>query len=151
MKASVAIAGAAGEQENLHRVGLKATLPRIRVLELIRGSPRRHMSAEDIYRQLVIEQADIGLATVYRVLSQLEQAGILLRSTFDSGKSVYEIDEGDHHDHLVCVSCGRVDEFIDPAIEQRQIAVAQTRGYALQAHSLSLYGTCPECQRRGKG
>jgi len=134
------------ELENLHRVGLKATLPRMRVLEIIRASAQRHLSAEDVYRRLIEENVDIGLATVYRVLTQLEQAGILARSTFDSGRSVFEIDEGRHHDHLICVSCGRVDEFHDAAIEERQIAVAQARGYELQEHSLALYGLCLQCR-----
>lgn len=134
------------ELENLHRVGLKATLPRMRVLEIIRASSRRHLSAEDVYRRLIEENVDIGLATVYRVLTQLEQAGILARSTFDSGRSVFEIDEGQHHDHLICVSCGRVDEFHDAAIEERQIAVARARGYELLEHSLALYGLCQQCK-----
>jgi Fur family transcriptional regulator, ferric uptake regulator len=134
------------ELENLHRVGLKATLPRMRVLELVRTSPQRHLSAEDVYRRLVEEKAEIGLATVYRVLAQLEQAGILKRSTFDTGRSVFEIDEGSHHDHLLCVSCGRVDEFRDEGIEQRQVAVAAERGFRLYEHSLALYGLCAQCR-----
>jgi Fur family ferric uptake transcriptional regulator len=134
------------EFEHLHRVGLKATLPRMRVLEIIRTSTQRHLSAEDVYRRLLEEQADIGLATVYRVLAQLEHAGILARSAFDSGKSVYEIDEGRHHDHLICVSCGRVDEFHDAAIENRQIAVAKSKGFELHEHSLALYGLCAQCK-----
>jgi Fur family transcriptional regulator, ferric uptake regulator len=134
------------EFEKLHRVGLKATLPRMRVLEIIRASPQRHLSAEDVYRRMLDEHADIGLATIYRVLAQLEQAGILARSTFDSGRSVFEINEGRHHDHLVCVSCGRVEEFHDAVIERRQIAVAQAKGYELQDHSLALYGLCPQCK-----
>ena len=134
------------ELENLHRFGLKATLPRMRVLEIIRASPQRHLSAEDVYRRLLEEGADIGLATVYRVLAQLEQAGILARSTFDTGRSVFEINEGVHHDHLICVSCGRVDEFHDPAIEKRQLAVAEANGYELHDHSLALYGLCAACR-----
>jgi len=134
------------EFQNLHRVGLKATLPRMRVLEVIRTSKQRHLSAEDVYRRLAEENVDIGLATVYRVLAQLEQAGILARSTFDSGKAVFEINEGVHHDHLICVSCGRVDEFHDPAIERRQVAVAEAKGYELLEHSLALYGMCSQCR-----
>lgn len=134
------------EFEHLQRVGLKATLPRMRVLEIMRASTQRHLSAEDVYKRLLDERADIGLATVYRVLAQLEQAGILARSTFDSGRSVFEIDEGAHHDHLICVSCGRVEEFHDPAIEHRQIAVAQAKGYELHEHSLALYGLCAACR-----
>lgn len=150
MKPSAITADSVGELGHLHRVGLKATLPRMRVLELIRSSRQRHLSAEDVFRRLIEENSDIGLATVYRVLGQLEQAGILVKNTFDSGKSVYEIDEGMHHDHLVCVSCGRVDEFHDPAIERRQEAVAAAKGYELQEHSLSLYGLCPDCRTTTK-
>ncbi|HEX6363744.1 MAG TPA: ferric iron uptake transcriptional regulator [Albitalea sp.] len=136
--------------ENLHRVGLKATLPRMRVLEIIRSSPQRHLSAEDVYRRLIDEKLEIGLATVYRVLAQLEHAGILKRSTFDSGKSVFELDEGSHHDHMLCIACGRVDEFRDEAIERRQVAVAAARGFELHEHSLALYGVCARCREARK-
>jgi Fur family ferric uptake transcriptional regulator len=109
------------------------------------------MSAEDVYRELLAEQHDIGLATVYRVLTQFEQAGILKRSNFESGKAVYELDEGQHHDHLVCLQCGRVEEFFDPEIERRQQAVAEERGFRLQDHALALYANCtkPACPHRG--
>jgi Fur family ferric uptake transcriptional regulator len=133
------------ELENLRHVGLKATQPRLRVLEIIRSSPQRHLSADEVYRRLLEENLEIGLATVYRVLGQLEQAGILSRTTFDSGKAVYELDEGTHHDHMVCVGCGRVDEFHDAAIEDRQRAVAEARGFALLDHRLALYGLCLRC------
>ena len=134
----------------LKSMGLKATLPRLRILEIFQAGRHRHMSAEDVYRELLAERRDIGLATVYRVLTQFEQAGILKRSHFESGKSVYELDEGQHHDHLVCLQCGRVEEFFDPEIERRQQAVAEARGFALQDHALALYANClkPACPHR---
>ena len=136
--------------EELKSSGLKATLPRIKILEVFQHTSRRHMTAEDVYRSLLAEGSDIGLATVYRVLLQFEQAGLLTRSNFESGKAVFELNEGHHHDHLVCLSCGRVEEFFDPEIEKRQRAIAEARGFELQDHSLALYGRCnrPECQRR---
>jgi Fur family ferric uptake transcriptional regulator len=132
--------------------GLKATLPRIKILDVFRHTERRHMTAEDVYRALLGEDADIGLATVYRVLTQFEQAGLLTRSNFESGKAVYELNEGQHHDHLVCLDCGRVEEFMDPEIEQRQRAIAEQRGFALQEHSLALYARCSKarCPHREK-
>ena len=132
-------------------MGLKATLPRLKVLEIFQVRRQRHMSAEDVYRELLAEQQDIGLATVYRVLTQFEQAGILKRSNFESGKSVYELDEGQHHDHLVCLQCGRVEEFYDEEIERRQQAIAAERGFALQDHALALYANCTkrDCPHRG--
>ena len=138
--------------EELKSSGLKATLPRIKILEIFQRSTRRHMTAEDVYKALLLEDADIGLATVYRVLMQFEQAGLLTRSNFESGKSVFELNEGQHHDHLVCLSCGRVEEFFDAEIEARQRAVAETRGFALQEHSLALYATCTklDCVHRHK-
>ncbi len=139
--------------DRLHELkssGLKATLPRLKILEVFERSAQRHMSAEDVYRLLLSEGADIGLATVYRVLMQFEQAGLLTRSNFESGKSVFELNEGQHHDHLVCLTCGRVEEFFDAQIEQRQREVAQTRGFQLQEHSLALYAVCvkPDCAHR---
>ena len=136
--------------EELKSSGLKATLPRIKILEVFQQTTRRHMTAEDVYKALLHDGSDIGLATVYRVLMQFEQAGLLTRSNFESGKSVFELNEGQHHDHLVCLSCGRVEEFFDPEIEKRQHAIAAERGFDLQDHSLALYGRCnrPECQRR---
>ena len=134
--------------------GLKATAPRMRILHLFETSKVRHLSAEDVYRILITEGIDVGLATVYRVLTQFEQAGILLRSHFESGKAVYEINEGTHHDHLVCLDCGRVEEFYDAEIEKRQNAVAQVKGFAIADHALSLYAhctknPCPHRPRRG--
>ena len=137
----------------LKNSGLKATLPRLKVLEMFQKTTQRHMSAEDVYKMLLAEGADVGLATVYRVLMQFEQAGILSRNHFESGKAVFELNEGKHHDHLVCVDCGRVEEFFDAEIEQRQKSVAQTRGFELQDHALALYAVCtktdcPHRQRR---
>ncbi|MBA2721524.1 MAG: ferric iron uptake transcriptional regulator [Methylibium sp.] len=128
--------------DELKSSGLKATLPRIKILEVFQTSSVRHLTAEDVYKHLLTEGSDIGLATVYRVLMQFEQAGILSRNHFESGKSVFELNEGQHHDHLVCLDCGRVEEFFDAEIEARQRSVAQTRGYALQEHALSLYANC---------
>jgi Fur family transcriptional regulator, ferric uptake regulator len=138
--------------DELKSSGLKATLPRIKILEIFQRSERRHMTAEDVFKALLAEGADIGLATVYRVLMQFEQAGLLTRSNFESGKSVFELNEGQHHDHLVCLDCGRVEEFFDPAIEQRQREVAQQRGFTLQEHSLALYARCTkaDCEHRQK-
>ena len=138
--------------EELKSSGLKATLPRIKILEIFQRSQRRHMTAEDVYKALLVEDADIGLAAVYRVLMQFEQAGLLTRSNFESGKSVFEINEGQHHDHLVCLTCGRVEEFFDSEIEQRQRAVALSRGFELQEHSLALYARCTKtaCEHRQK-
>jgi Fur family ferric uptake transcriptional regulator len=127
---------------DLKTIGLKATLPRLRILELFEKSEVRHLSAEDVYKILLREGTDTGLATVYRVLTQFEQAGLLVRHHFESGKAVYELKQGGHHDHLVCLQCGRVEEFYDEAIEKRQIAVARERGFAIQEHSLHIYAEC---------
>jgi Fur family transcriptional regulator, ferric uptake regulator len=136
--------------EELKSSGLKATLPRIKILEVFQQAERRHMTAEDVFKALLTDGADIGLATVYRVLMQFEQAGLLTRSNFESGKAVFELNEGQHHDHLVCLNCGRVEEFFDPEIEARQRAVAEARGFALQEHSLALYANCTkrDCPHR---
>ena len=138
--------------DELKSSGLKATLPRIKILEIFQRSERRHLTAEDVFKALLTEGADIGLATVYRVLMQFEQAGLLSRSNFESGKAVFEINEGHHHDHLVCLDCGRVEEFYDPQIETRQREVTTERGFALQEHSLSLYARCTktECPHRAR-
>jgi Fur family ferric uptake transcriptional regulator len=134
--------------DELKSSGLKATLPRIKILEVFQVTDRRHMTAEDVFKALLAEGSDIGLATVYRVLMQFEQAGLLTRSNFESGKAVFELNEGGHHDHLVCLSCGRVEEFFDAEIEQRQRSIAITRGFELQEHSLALYARCtkPNCE-----
>jgi len=124
----------------------------LKILEIFQTSEERHMSAEDVYRILLAEHMDIGLATVYRVLTQFEQAGLLSRNNFESGKAIYELNEGKHHDHLVCLDCGRVEEFFDAEIEQRQQSIARARGFALQEHALSLYGNCTKeaCPHRPK-
>ena len=127
---------------HLKDIGLKATGPRLKILDLFERSSARHLSAEDVYRLLLADEIDIGLATVYRVLMQFEQAGILSRNHFESGKSVFELNEGQHHDHLVCLDCGHVEEFFDPQIESRQRMVAQERGFTLQEHTLALYAHC---------
>ena len=136
--------------EELKSSGLKATLPRIKILEVFQQSVERHLTAEDVYKTLLNEGSDIALATVYRVLMQFEQAGILARSHFESGKSVFELNEGTHHDHLLCLTCGRVEEFFDPEIEARQREVAASRGFTLQEHALSLYAVCTRenCEHR---
>ena len=128
--------------EELKSTGLKATLPRLKILEVFQRGAQRHMTAEDVFRNLLDERSDVSLATVYRVLTQFEQAGILSRSHFESGKAVYELDEGQHHDHLVCLDCGKVEEFYDAQIEQRQNAVAEAKGFLIADHALSLYATC---------
>ena len=131
------------DRHDLKRIGLKATIPRLKVLAIFERSEARHLSAEDVYRLLLAEHLDIGLATVYRVLLQFEQAGLLVRSQFDSsGKAVYELNEGGHHDHLICTICGRVDEFFDSEIERRQQRIAKAHGFTLVDHALSLYGVC---------
>jgi Fur family ferric uptake transcriptional regulator len=137
--------------EELKSSGLKATLPRIKILEVFQQAAQRHMTAEEVYKVLLNEGSDIGLATVYRVLMQFEQAGLLSRNHFEAGKAVFELNEGQHHDHLVCVHCGRVEEFYDAEIERRQQQIAEARGYKLQDHALSLYVVCnrPECQAKG--
>jgi Fur family ferric uptake transcriptional regulator len=139
--------------DELKSTGLKATIPRLKILEVFQRSGQRHMSAEDVYRILLQERSDVGLATVYRVLTQFEQASILTRSQFEGGKSVYELDQGQHHDHIVCLDCGQVEEFYDPEIEQRQQAVAKLKGFTITDHSLSLYATCnkAQCPNRAAG
>ena len=129
--------------ENLKSTGLKATLPRLKIMEIFQTGKQRHMTAEDVFRVLLDERSDIGLATVYRVLTQFEQAGILLRSNFESGKAVYELNEGQHHDHLVCTSCGKVEEFFDPEIEKRQLQVADRLGWTIQDHAMSVWRVRP--------
>ena len=135
---------------NLKSIGLKATLPRLKILEIFQRGRERHMTAEDVYRELLADRQDIGLATVYRVLTQFEQAGLLTRSNFEAGKSIFELNEGSHHDHLVCLQCGRVEEFFDAEIEARQQAIARERGFSLRDHALALYGDCTrtDCEHR---
>ncbi|MBC3875665.1 ferric iron uptake transcriptional regulator [Undibacterium flavidum] len=127
---------------DLKASGLKATLPRLKILEIFQNSTVRHLTAEDVYKILLTENMDVGLATVYRVLTQFEQAGLLHRNHFETGKAIFELNEGSHHDHLVCLDCGRVEEFFDDQIEKRQHAIAEERGFAIAEHSLALYGNC---------
>jgi Fur family ferric uptake transcriptional regulator len=138
---------------DLKTIGLKATLPRLRILELFEKSPVRHLSAEEVYRILRNEGTETGLATVYRVLTQFEHAGLLVRHHFESGKAVFELNQGGHHDHLVCVQCGHVEEFYDAEIERRQVTVAEERGFRIHDHSLHIYVDCsrPDCPRRHRG
>ena len=133
-------------QTDLKRAGLKATLPRLRILEILEGSPDRHVSAEDLYRALLTAGESIGLATIYRVLTQFEQAGLVIRHNFDSGSAVFELAASEHHDHLVCVRCGRVTEFVDETIEERQRMIADRNGFTMTDHSLIIYGLCSDCR-----
>ena len=139
--------------DELKSTGLKATLPRLKILEIFQKAEQRHMTAEDVYRVLLAEQSEIGLATVYRVLMQFEQAGLLSRHHFEAGKAVYELREDEHHDHLVCLDCGHVEEFHDPEIEKRQTSVAKARGFTIADHALSLYAHCTKakCPYRDSG
>ena len=138
---------------DLKKSGLKATLPRLRIINLFEQSKVRHLTAEDVYRQLLADGLDVGLATVYRVLTQFEQAGLLVRHHFESGKAVFELNQGGHHDHLVCLQCGRVEEFFDREIEKRQQKIATERGFAISEHALYLYAECvkPKCPYRKSG
>ncbi|HEX4521987.1 MAG TPA: ferric iron uptake transcriptional regulator [Casimicrobiaceae bacterium] len=138
---------------DLKNAGLKATLPRLKIINLFEQSPVRHLTAEDVYRKLLAEGLDVGLATVYRVLTQFEQAGLLVRHHFESGKAVFELNQGGHHDHLVCLQCGRVEEFFDAEIEKRQTRIARERGFEISEHALYLYAECtrPKCPYRKTG
>src|ERR1700732_2931520 len=140
------------EGKDLRKAGLKVTLPRLKILEILEGSATRHMSAEDIYRTLLESNEDIGLATVYRVLTQFEAAGLVTRHHFEDGMAVFELNPGTHHDHIVCLDCGRVEEFMDSGIEERQNTVAQRLGFEIRDHSLIMYGHCRrnDCPHRGK-
>ncbi len=128
--------------------GLKVTGPRLKILDLFETHAEEHLSAEDVYRILLDEGVEIGVATIYRVLTQFEQAGILLRHHFESGKAVYELNKGDHHDHIVCVKCGKVTEFHNPTIESLQGQIAAENGYRIVDHALYLYGVCSACQQK---
>lgn len=139
------------DSANLKKAGLKATLPRLRILEILEQETQRHMRADDIYKVLLESGEDVGLATVYRVLTQFEAAGLVTRHHFEGGQAVFEINHGAHHDHILCVSCGRVDEFMDEVIEQRQREIAAEAGYQITEHSLYLYGICADCQRKKAG
>lgn len=134
------------EKQDLKDAGLKVTLPRMKILEILESSEQRHMSAEEVYKYLIETGKDIGMATVYRVLTQFEAAGLVARHNFESGHSVYEINQGQHHDHILCIRCGKVDEFLDEVIEQRQKEIAKQSGYEMTDHSLYIYGVCENCQ-----
>ena len=134
------------ESSDLRKVGLKVTLPRMKILDILEGSSARHQSAEDVYKILLGTGEDIGLATVYRVLTQFESAGLVKRHHFEGGHSVFELNQGDHHDHILCVKCGRVDEFVDEIIEQHQKDIATRLGYELTDHCLYMYGICSKCK-----
>lgn len=134
------------DSQDLKNAGLKATLPRLKILNFLHASPVRHMSAEDVYKSMLETGEDVGLATVYRVLTQFESAGLVTRHHFDEGHSVFELNLGEHHDHILCVKCGKVDEFFDPVIEERQYEIAKNQGYTITDHALVVYGVCPDCQ-----
>ena len=141
------------QPHDLRSVGLKATLPRLKIINVFEQSRVRHMTAEDVYKQLLADGLDVGLATVYRELTQFEQAGLLIRHHFESGKAVFELNDEKHHDHLVCLTCGRVEEFFDSEIEKRQIKIAKERGFTIHEHALYLYAECtkPRCPHRKPG
>lgn len=130
------------ESKELRKAGLKVTLPRLKILEILEENKQRHMSAEDVYKHLLDSEADIGLATVYRVLTQFEAAGLVRRHNFEGGSAVFELDDGGHHDHIICQQCGRVEEFYDPTIEARQEAAARAHGFTVSDHALVIYGRC---------
>jgi Fur family ferric uptake transcriptional regulator len=134
------------QPQELKKAGLKVTQPRRIILQLLENNPQRHLSAEDVYKTLLEMEEDVGLATVYRVLTQFEAAGLVIRHHFESGLSVFELNEGCHHDHIVCVKCGQIVEFVDDIIEERQRAIAQRHGFEITDHCLYLYGVCPSCQ-----
>lgn len=135
------------ETKDLKEAGLKATVPRIKILSLLEESTLRHVSAEDVYKALLDSGEDLSLATVYRVLTQFEQAGLVTRHHFEGGHSVFELNEGEHHDHILCVKCGKVDEFVDKVIEERQKSIAAEKGYDMTDHSLYIFGICSNCQK----
>lgn len=134
------------ESQQLKDAGLKITMPRLKVLQILEQAKDHHLSAENVYKALLDMGEDVGLATVYRVLTQFEAAGLVSRHNFEGGFSVFELMQGEHHDHLVCVKCGRVDEFMDELIEQRQRMIAERSGFKMTDHALTIYGLCPDCK-----
>lgn len=136
------------DNHDIRKAGLKVTLPRMKILQVLEKEEKHHLSAEDIYKRLIDSEEDVGLATVYRVLTQFEQAGIVTRHNFEGGHSVFELSHGEHHDHLVCIKCGLVEEFVDEMIEQRQHIIAEKAGYKMTDHSLNIYGVCVSCQSK---
>ena len=141
------------DNQDLKRAGLKATVPRLKILEILETSDTHHLSAEDVYRELLGSSDDVGLATIYRVLTQFESAGLVTRHHFESGHAVFELERGHHHDHIVCIQCGKVEEFYDQTIEDRQKSVVGKMGYEIQDHSLVIYGDCtkPNCPNKPGG
>lgn len=137
------------DNRQIKEAGLKVTRPREKILAVLEASDRRHLSAEDVYKELLQNGGEIGLATVYRVLTQFEGAGLVCRRNFEGGQSLFELNTGDHHDHLVCVRCNRVVEFVDPLIEERQRVIAASHGFRIEDHSLVLYGICSDCLKDG--
>ncbi len=135
---------------DLKRAGLKATLPRLKILGILESAEHPHMTAEDVYKKLLSMGEEVGLATVYRVLTQFQEAGLVIRHNFEGGRSIFEINQGGHHDHMVCVECGRVFEFCDVGIEQRQRKIAEKAGFSIEDHSLYLYGVCEGMKKHGK-
>jgi Fur family ferric uptake transcriptional regulator len=136
--------------DDLKKAGLKSTVPRMKILQMLEQGRARHMSAEDVYKALADAGEDVGLATVYRVLTQFEAAGLVTRHNFEGGNAVFELNQGQHHDHILCVRCGKVDEFVDETIEARQRDIAQRMGYAMTDHNLYIYGICAECQKKSR-
>lgn len=138
------------ESNDLKQAGLKATVPRLKILKFLEEADVRHMSAEDVYKSLLESGEEVGLATVYRVLTQFESAGLVTRHHFEGDHSIFELNDGQHHDHILCVKCGRVDEFVDEVIEARQAAIARENGYSMEDHSLYIFGICADCQAKIK-
>ncbi len=132
------------ENQNLRKAGLKVTLPRMKILEILEKSTKQHLSAEDIYRVLLESDEEIGLATIYRVLTQFEGAGLVIRHHFEGGQAVFELDRGKHHDHLICIKCGKIVEFVNAAIEEQQELIAKREGFKITDHSLTIYGECTD-------
>lgn len=139
----------ATENQDLRDAGLKVTLPRVKILQILEGSKDKHFSAEDVYKALIEADEDVGLATVYRVLTQFEAAGLVMRHHFEGGHSVFELNSDEHHDHIVCTKCGKVEEFFDEVIEQQQDEIAEKLGFKITDHSLYIYGVCPSCRKDG--
>ncbi len=133
------------KNKELRDAGLKITVPRLKILQVLENADPHHLSAEDVYKALLESGNEVALATVYRVLTQFEEAGIIKRHHFEGGYSVFEIEQGEHHDHMVCVKCNRVEEFVDPDIEKRQAEVASQAGFKMTDHSLTIYGICKDC------
>lgn len=135
------------QSQDLKKAGLKATLPRLKILNFLESSPVRHMSAEDVYKAMLESGDEVGLATIYRVLTQFEAAGLVIRHHFEEGHSVFELSQSEHHDHIVCVKCGKIEEFYDSLIEERQHQIAKEKGFDMTDHALYIYGVCADCQK----